>query len=81
MDYGIESHAADLDAFVDSADSIASSSSACRWRRNALAWAATTAGACRAGARRWARRLARPGRAKIQAFTSEATPLDSVETS
>jgi esterase len=81
MDYATESHAADLDAFVDHLGlerfvlvgmSLGGA--------NALAWAGTHS-----------RRLAglvlvdvgpetrAAGRAKIQAFTSEATPLDSVE--
>ncbi|PYN18326.1 MAG: alpha/beta hydrolase [Candidatus Rokuibacteriota bacterium] len=81
MDYAIESHAADLDAFVDTAGldrfvlvgmSLGGATS--------LAWAGAHS-----------RRLAalvlvdvgpetrQAGRAKIAAFTSEATPLDSVE--
>jgi pimeloyl-ACP methyl ester carboxylesterase len=81
MDYATESHAADLDAFVDrlGLDRFVLVGMSLGGA-NALAWAGTHS-----------RRLAglvlvdvgpetrAAGRAKIQAFTSEATPLDSVE--
>jgi esterase len=81
MDYATESHAADLDAFVDrmGLDRFVLVGMSLGGA-NALAWAG-----------RHSRRLAglvlvdvgpetrAAGRAKIQAFTSEATPLDSVE--
>ena len=81
MDYATESHAADLDAFVDrlGLDRFVLVGMSLGGA-NALAWAGTHS-----------QRLAglvlvdvgpetrAAGRAKIQAFTSEATPLDSVE--
>ncbi|PYN95307.1 MAG: hypothetical protein DMD91_25285 [Candidatus Rokuibacteriota bacterium] len=81
MDYGIESHAADLDAFVDhlGLDRFVLVGMSLGGV-NALAWASTHG-----------RRLAglvivdvgpevrQAGVRKIAAFTSEATPLDSVE--
>ncbi|HKC98675.1 MAG TPA: alpha/beta hydrolase [Methylomirabilota bacterium] len=81
MDYSTESHAADLDSFVDrmGLDRFVLVGMSLGGA-NALVWAGTHS-----------RRLAglvlvdvgpetrAAGRAKIQAFTSEATPLDSVE--